>query len=272
LDLVFLHVKIFKKNMFAICTMYCAPLMSAKGHKNEMVTQILFGEAIQILDSDGLWCYAKALWDGYEGWALVQQFEKVDALPGLQHKVGINVANILIANKQLTIPACSTLPNYASVVFKINNQKAEIDLHLVHDNNLKYNEQNILEILNNYLHVPYVWGGRTHAGIDCSGLSAILFKYYNMPLRHDASWQVTQGEEVHFLQSAQIGDLAFFGTPDGDINHVGILLNNHLILHATETSGGVCIDNIDTEGIIKKDSGKRTHQLRIIKRLKALEF
>jgi gamma-D-glutamyl-L-lysine dipeptidyl-peptidase len=257
--------------MFGICNTYCAPLMSAKGHKNEMLTQILFGECVEILHRDGYWAFVKTIWDDYEGWVLIGQFNEVKNKPETNLYTKDFLSTVNFNNKDMTIPACSTMPNFAKGIFEIGETEGKIDSYNVQDIPLLFNEKNITDIIYNYLQVPYMWGGRTHAGIDCSGLTAILFKYFNIPLKHEASWQVTQGEEVYFLQSAQIGDLAFFGGPDGEINHVGILLNNHLILHATESSGCVTIDNIDNLGIIKKDSGKRTHQLRIVKRIKGLQ-
>jgi cell wall-associated NlpC family hydrolase len=82
-------------------------------------------------------------------------------------------------------------------------------------------------------------------------------------LLRDASHQSTQGNSVDFLQQAQCGDLAFFDDADGQIYHVGILLDSQEIVHA---SGKVRKDTIDSAGIVNRDTGQRTHQLRIIKR------
>ena len=79
----------------------------------------------------------------------------------------------------------------------------------------------------------------------------------------DAQQQATQGELVGFLQEAHCGDLAFFDNEEGEIIHVGILLNANKIIHA---AGKVRIDKIDNEGIVDADTGQRTQRLRIIKR------
>src|SRR5690606_16595196 len=113
-----------------------------------------------------------------------------------------------------------------------------------------------------FLGSPYQWGGRNLMGIDCSGLTQVVFKMIGVRLSRDAWQQAEQGEAVGFLQEARCGDLAFFDNADGHINHVGILLNDHTIIHATETSGAVVIDAIDTGGIISKKLRTRTHQLR----------
>jgi cell wall-associated NlpC family hydrolase len=101
-------------------------------------------------------------------------------------------------------------------------------------------------------------------GIDCSGLSQAVFKCMNVLLERDAYQQANQGESIGFLQETQPGDLAFFDNESGKINHVGILLSEGKIIHA---SGKVRIDTIDSMGIISSDTGKRTHNLRVIKRI-----
>jgi cell wall-associated NlpC family hydrolase len=108
-----------------------------------------------------------------------------------------------------------------------------------------------------------LWGGRSVFGIDCSGLTQAVYKFLNIQLLRDANQQATQGELVNFLQEARCGDLAFFDNEEGQIIHVGILLNNQEILH---TSGKVRIDKIDNAGIINAETGERTQNLRIIKR------
>jgi len=82
-----------------------------------------------------------------------------------------------------------------------------------------------------------------------------------------ASAQILQGEVLDFLENANCGDLAFFENDASEINHVGILLNANEIIHASETNGKVAIDSMDNHGIVNKKTGKRTHSLRIIKRL-----
>ena len=110
----------------------------------------------------------------------------------------------------------------------------------------------------------YLWGGRNALGIDCSGFTQMMYRIFGIQLPRDASEQVKIGETVDFLTEAQTGDLAFFENKDHKIIHVGMLMDNESIMHA---SGRVKINRIDATGIVSEEDGQHTHQLRIIKRI-----
>ena len=115
-----------------------------------------------------------------------------------------------------------------------------------------------------YLNAPYLWGGRTFFGIDCSGFSQLVYKHLGVKIKRDAAQQAEEGRVVDFLQEAVPGDLAFFDNEHGKVTHVGIILDDLDIIHA---SGRVKVDRIDEQGIFCLDSQKYTHKLRIIRRI-----
>jgi cell wall-associated NlpC family hydrolase len=127
-----------------------------------------------------------------------------------------------------------------------------------------FSEETLKKIAEIYVNTAYQWGGRSVFGVDCSGFTQVVFKCMNIRLLRDASQQATQGDAIGFLMEAKPGDLAFFDNNEGKITHVGILLNANTIIHA---SAKVRIDTIDNFGIVNGETGKRTHTLRVIKRI-----
>jgi cell wall-associated NlpC family hydrolase len=115
-----------------------------------------------------------------------------------------------------------------------------------------------------YLNAPYVWGGRTPFGIDCSGFVQMVYKMKKIKLLRDASQQASQGEVISLLGEAEPGDLAFFDDAEGKITHVGLLIDRSHIIHC---SGKVRIDVLDHEGIYNEAVQKYTHKLRLIRRI-----
>ena len=115
-----------------------------------------------------------------------------------------------------------------------------------------------------YLNAPYLWGGKTPFGIDCSGFTQMVYKLCGHKLFREAKQQATQGEVLSFIEESEPGDLAFFDNNEGVITHVGIIMKDNYIIHA---HGKVRIDRIDHSGIYNVDSKRHTHKLRVIKKI-----
>ena len=113
-----------------------------------------------------------------------------------------------------------------------------------------------------FLNAPYLWGGRTPFGIDCSGFTQIIYRLQGINIPRDAYKQAEIGTTLSFINESEEGDLAFFDNAEGKIIHVGIIMKKNYIIHA---SGKVRIDKIDQEGIFNIEKKKHTHKLRIIK-------
>jgi cell wall-associated NlpC family hydrolase len=92
----------------------------------------------------------------------------------------------------------------------------------------------------------------------------MVYKLNGYKLKRDASQQATQGEALSFIEESEAGDLAFFDNEEGKIIHVGIIMSDNYIIHA---SGKVRIDRIDHLGIYNVDTERHTHKLRVIKKI-----
>ena len=128
----------------------------------------------------------------------------------------------------------------------------------------KLNKSDIVNTGLLYLNTPYLWGGKTPFGIDCSGFTQMVYKLNGFNILRDASQQASQGDALSFIEESSPGDLAFFDNNEGDIIHVGIIMENHRIIHA---HGKVRIDLLDHSGIYNVDTQKHSHKLRVIKRI-----
>jgi len=252
---------------YAVCVVPVAPIRVAPGHKDEMVSQLLFGEGCVITETDKSG-FVKIIVqaDGYTGWCLATQLTGIDEV--LYQKT-TNVltgewSNALDFNSsKMIVPFGSTLRGLQEGTMHLGKNTFNFNGNVLNPGTVNSAAETVQQIATMFLNTPYLWGGRSVFGIDCSGFTQMVFKCINIALLRDAKQQAGQGELVNFLQEAKCGDLAFFDNAAGEIIHVGLLLNDHEIIHA---SGKVQVDKIDNGGIINAGTGLRTQQLRIIKR------
>lgn len=256
--------------VFGVCNLSLVPLRAEPSERSEMVSQLLFGDHFEILESSDRWVRIKTGYDDYEGWVDSKQFIPVDidtfntlntggTILGL--KIHHPVRNT-VSDEIINIVAGSTLPGYLDGRFRIGKTVYSVVQPPLKPKQDLFSSE-ISAAAKFYLNAPYLWGGRSAFGIDCSGFSQMVFKQFNIKLKRDAWQQALEGNTVDFLQEAMPGDLAFFDNEEGRITHVGVMLGNNRIIHA---SGRVKIDVIDTEGIYSTELKRYTHKLRIIKR------
>ncbi len=255
---------------FGICEQSLVPVRKLPSDQSEMINQLIFGDLLTILDRTESWFLIATEHDLYEGWVDVKQItiieqsqfnELVKTTPFLLSKIYSCVSTKDEETKHIVLG--SKLHGYHQNTFSILNKKyclKETTLNKV----LKIVENDIITIAMKYIGTPYLWGGRSPFGIDCSGFTQIVFSMVGINLKRDASLQVKMGEIVNFINESKAGDLAFFDNSENKITHVGIILDNKRIIHA---SGEVRIDNIDHQGIYNEDQKRYTHKLRIIKRI-----
>ncbi len=242
-----------------------APLRAKPSHKSEMISQLLFGELADWMDEKGDFVRIRCRFDGYEGWCQRKQLTILgsDEIPlsgtltrHLEDRVVVNGISFSLSPGS----TCPVEQNHEEMIM------GSYKLHFSAGNEVpsflnKAEEIEYYACL--FLGTPYVWGGRSLFGIDCSGLTQTVYRLAGITLPRDSGPQSNGGEVVNLLQEAKKGDLAFFDNEEGKIVHVGILLSTDTILHA---SASVRIDPIDNYGIIHRQEGDRTHKLRIIKR------
>ena len=254
---------------YHICKLAVAPLRKEPSDRSEIVSQLLFGDRVEVLEKTEKWCLIKTHHDNYEGWMDFKQLQKISELQfkdekGYKYLTPLQLDNTLVASNgtKYYLSTGSTLPYFENGFCYLGDEKFEVKSNPIIGKKNVFKSK-IEETAKFFENTPYLWGGRTLFGIDCSGFVQTVYKLNGIDIKRDASQQAEQGEIVDFLASAQLGDLAFFDNEAGKITHVGLMLSNDKIIHS---AGKVRIDPIDDQGIYNSELGKYTHKLRIIKR------
>ena len=252
---------------YATCCVPVAPVRLEPDHRSEMVSQLLFGECciITIVEKNG-WVKVVNKSDAYTGWCQQSHLQEID---DQQYYTEANDLTAEWAN-QIDYNGHPMWVPFGSSLTAMKNGHVFWRRNTVHYAGkvwdpamAKRDTKSVKQLAYKFLNTPYLWGGRSVFGIDCSGFTQSVYRMLNIHLLRDAQQQATQGELVGFLQQAHCGDLAFFDDEEGRIIHVGLLLNPDEIIHS---AGKVRVDKIDNEGIVHAETGQRTQRLRIIRR------
>ncbi|WP_294199303.1 C40 family peptidase [Chryseobacterium sp. sg2396] len=231
-----------------ICSVTVAPVRAEASDRAEIVTEILFGESADILEVNKNWTRIKMHYDGYEGWMDTKQLRPVE--------------DEVLAKRKVTV----VTEDFASVLMNdgktLLSMGSEVEFPVVASKRSHEVRESIALTAKEFINVPYLWGGKSFFAVDCSGFTQLVYKIHDIKLPRDASQQVNVGESLSFVEESRPGDLAFFENPEGKIVHVGIMLENQRIIHA---SGKVRIDTLDSTGIFNIELNKHTHKLRVIK-------
>ena len=224
--------------ILGICNLSIVPVRIVDSDKSEMINQLIYGDIIEILEEKEKWVKIKSVFDDYIGWIDIKQYFKIDDNIKLDLNNPVYSVNLVEFiennnNELVTIPIGSDISNISLMNHKFDGKTISG----------KNNRNSIVNTALSFLNSPYLWGGKTPFGIDCSGFTQMVYKINGYKLCRDAKDQANQGETLSFIEESEAGDLAFFNNDQGDIIHVGIILQNNHIIHA---SGKVRIDNINS--------------------------
>ncbi len=255
---------------YAICPLSSAPLRSSPSHKSEMVSQLLFGETVEILETKGRqWAQVRLSDDNFIGWISLNQLEAIT--PSEWEAYRQSFAFVLdpwctVMHNDFFLPLClgARLPLFDGIRFQLGDKSFTFSGQAVFPQDIQAGSELIIKLARRYLNAPFIWGGRTTMGVDSPGLVQVVYRIAGIKLPRESFQQVLHGETVDFVDQAKPGDLAFFENRFERINHTGIVLPDGQILHV---AGKVRIDVLDHFGIYNKEQGKYTHRLRIVRRV-----
>ena len=231
-----------------ICNVSIAPLRADSSDKSEIVSQLLYGESADIIEVKDNWTKILTHYDNYEAWMDTKQI-----LP---------VSDEFVASRKRNLvkePFQSTMTESGKVLLSMGS---EVNFETTAPTRGRDLSESVVNCAKEFLNVPYLWGGKSFFGIDCSGFTQIIYKIHGIKIPRDTYQQAELGEVLTFIEEAKPGDLAFFENKEGRIHHVGIILADQKIIHA---HGKVRIDSLDSTGIFNKDQNKHTHKLRFIR-------
>lgn len=256
------------KMKFGFTKLSIIPVRAENKEQSEMVTQLLFGDIFTVLTEKKNWLEIQIDYDQYTGWIDKTMFfeiseDQFNLIKHSQLKLNKNLVCYLNSNsEEIHLVRGSSFSRIENHQIIIGDKIYKIEgLDTVKGENIR---QEIIETAKSYLSTPYLWGGKSPFGIDCSGFSQIVYKINGITIPRDASEQVNLGKSRNFIDEAQEGDLAFFDNEEGRVIHVGIVLKGRKIIHA---SGEVRIDKLDHQGIYNIDKKIYTHKLRVIQNI-----
>ena len=261
-----------------ICALSAVPIRAEPNDRTELVTQLMFGECYQILLTQDSWVQVQLAADGYMGWMDTKQHTPVsaeyyEAWCAQDHPRVLDVVQAVSdATTKLPLTLGCRLPFFDGLNLRLGERQYFFNGTATNPTAAPDTARQALLLRKMallHLKAPYVWGGKSIFGLDCSGLCQQLYGLVGIQLPRDARQQIDHGRPVHFVAQARPGDLAFFDNAEGRIVHVGMVMDEGHILHA---HGEVRLDPLDHNGIFNRERQRYSHKLRLLKRLLPDQF
>jgi cell wall-associated NlpC family hydrolase len=250
---------------FAVCRFSVVPVRLSPEHISEMSSSVRGGEAVEILEEAPEWWRVRMA-DDYEGWVSRRQFGApqearpapaavwTDELCGTAAREGVRIA----------LPLGAPLPDFKDGRFRLGAEWWEWKGAVRTVPAGPPDKAAVIAYAMRHLGAPYQWGGRTVFGVDCSGFVQSVLAAFGVRLPRDSKQQALAGAPVASRAEAVPCDLAFFGSQEHGVHHVGMLLPCGEIIHA---SGHVHVDDMTDEGIRSRETGELTHQTLAVRRV-----
>ena len=246
---------------YGICPLSVVPLRAEPKNTSEQTSQLLYGEFFTILDLQKSWSKIQNEGDGYEGWINNKNFQFIDKsifqkLQATKKKYAVELVDFIWKDDVILFPTpIGSLVSSAQTLGHRFEGKELVETK---------SKTKLVSTALHYLNSPYLWGGKSPFGIDCSGFVQCVYQLHGIQLPRDAYLQAECGETLGFIDESEPGDLAFFDDQEGKITHVGIIMPDYHIIHAF---GQVRIDRLDQTGIFNNSLNTHTHKLRVIKKI-----
>ena len=214
------------------CTLSYIPVRKEPSETSELVTQLLFGETYSILQKSGSWALIEMDYDNYQGWIDGKLIFPISQESYTQMKgQEITTSGKLLCTAQredmnglVYLLMGSDIYGLNDRSFMLGNIQHTLSFPLALESKGGLNEKVVFSALQ-LLNIPYLWGGRSSFGIDCSGLVQISYKTAGIKLPRDAYQQALIGETIASLNDVMPGDVAFFKNTDGKIIHTGLMVS-----------------------------------------------
>lgn len=255
---------------YGISLLSLIPMRREPKEQAEMVSQLLFGETYEITGESNGFIQIYTGYDRYSGW--INRAMHSDITPEYFHYLQNEEQDVLSAlmmsiekrgSPPLQILAGSTLPGFNKRKDQLRIKDEIWHIRWIFGKFNSNGYDSILKSASFFLNSPYLWGGRSSFGCDCSGFVQVLYKIHGIPLGRDTYQQVEQGNPVISLSEARTGDLAFFNDENGQVYHTGMVIAPGEIIHS---SVYVHIDRLDEKGIFNLQRNEYSHSLHSIRR------